>query len=184
MMFFVYAYLVVFIIFDVFILLFGIEQIIRVKKRLAPEVPSSFKLRNSIAKQILIEYPNVKTVFDIGSGWGTLGRSIARKICKARVTGAEMMPTPYIYSSMRHMFIKNVKFVFGDAFKYLKKTDKIFDVGVVYLLTPEMGHVEKVLDKFKVLITADFPLPNTKPIKIIKLHKDFLGQHFLYVYKS
>ena len=186
MTFFVYLYLVIFILFDIFILVFGVEQIMRIacrKKRLAPAVPSSRRLRNAVIKQIAIEMPNVKTVLDIGSGWGTMGRTVAGAFPQAKILGMEIMPCPYVYSVIRGLFVRNAKFKFGNVFKYLEKSGDKFDVGTAYLLTPMMRDVQNYAKRFKVLIVLDFPLPDMKPNKKIKLHSDMLGQHWMYVYR-
>lgn len=181
---FVYLYLFLFVIFDIIVLVIGIEQLICFTKNMAPEVPSSSKLRTSVVKQIPIEFPNVKTIVDIGSGWGGMARLIAKSNPDAKVIGLEIMPSPFVYSKIRGVFIKNLKFVFGNAFKYFAKSDEKFDVGIAYLLTPEMKNVENFLSRFAVLFALDFPLPDIEPAKKIKLHRDSFGQHYLYVYKS
>ncbi|MBN1281954.1 MAG: class I SAM-dependent methyltransferase [Alphaproteobacteria bacterium] len=180
--FLVYFYLVIFVVFDIVILSYGIEQIVRIIRKLPPPVPSAKKLRNAVVQEIRSEFPNAKTILDIGSGWGGMTRKISRHFPGVSVTGIELMPTPYIYSVVAGVFFKNVKYVFGDAFKFLE--NKKFDIGVAYLLTRTMPEVEKYLSNFNLLLVLDFPLPNTTPYKIIKLHKDFLGQHRLYVYKN
>ncbi|MDR0727194.1 MAG: class I SAM-dependent methyltransferase [Rickettsiales bacterium] len=182
--FLVYLYLVVFIIFDIVILTLGIEQMVGFYKNMAPEVPASKKLRQGVAAQIKKDMVDVKSILDIGSGWGTMVKTVARAFPKASVTGIEIMPLPFVYSSIRCLLNKNVKIVLGNAFKVLKKKNEKFDVAIAYLLTPEMKNVEGFLSGFKILIAVDFPLPDVKESEKIKLHKDRFGQHYLYVYKK
>ena len=180
--FFVYFYIVLLVVFDIIILTYGVEQIVKAIRKLPPPVPSVKKLRDSVVKQIMIEIPDAKTILDVGSGWGGMTRRIAKEFPCAKVSGVEIMPTPYVYSIIMGAFFKNIKYFFGDAYKFLK--NKKFDVGVAYLLTSAMKNVEKYKSNFKFLFILDFPLPKTSPYKKIKLHKDFLGQHWLYVYKN
>ena len=182
--FLVYLYLVVFILFDLFLFVLGFEIFITNIKGRAPEIPSTIKQRMAVVKQIHKFAPNAKTIIDIGSGWGTMVRTVAKKNKHAKVIGVEIMPLPYIYSLIRSVFVRNAKFVRADAFKYINKDNKKFDVGITYLLTPEMRNVQKVLSHFDVLISVDFPLPDVKPTQKIKIHRDFLAQHWLYVYKN
>ncbi len=183
-MFWVYLYLIVFILFDIIILTLGVEQLLMIFKRVAPEVPSTKYMRGAVLDAINKEMPGVKSIVDIGSGWGGMVRMLARRFPNASVTGIEIMPTPYVCSWLSVAFYKNVKIVFGNAFKYLGAMNGKADVGIAYLLTPMMHDVERYLPKFKILMVLDFPLPNTKPVRKVKLHRDRLGQHWLYIYKN
>jgi hypothetical protein len=66
----------------------------------------------------------------------------------------------------------------------LRNEDQKFDVGIAYLLTPEMKNVENFLSRFKMLMAVDFPLPDVRAAEKIKLHQDMFGQHWLYVYRK
>jgi hypothetical protein len=81
--FLVYLYLVVFIVFDIVILTVGIEQIVAFSKNIAPEVPSSKKLRRAVVAQIAKDMPDVKSVLDIGSGWGGMVKAVSKKFPNA-----------------------------------------------------------------------------------------------------
>lgn len=184
MTFLVYLYLIVYAIVCISIFTIGVEQMVCFAKRQAPSVPSNRGLRKAVVKQIKEDLPEVKTILDIGSGWGTMVRSVAKNNPNAKVTGIEIMPTPFVYSIVRGIFSRNSKIIFGDAFKYLEKGQEQIDLGITYLLTPEMKNVERFLSRFKVLYALDFPLPDVKPYKKIKLHKDMFAQHWLYIYKQ
>lgn len=162
--------------------LHGLGILFAAIKKIAPPVPSVQKLRTAVSDAIATDMGNVKSIVDIGSGWGGMTRVVARRFPSASVTGIEILPLPFVYSRIAGMFVKNAKIKFGDAFKYLE--NKKFDVGITYLLTPEMIQVKKIMSHFKILYVLDFPLPGVNPIRKIKLHKDFLGQHYLYIYKN
>lgn len=177
--------ILIYIFIVLFFVLFAvsIEHAICFIRKHAPSIPSGNKVRKTIVNHIFNECPDAKTIVDIGSGWGGMARTVAKHKPSVRIIGLEFMPMPYIFASLRNLCRKNIKFVFGDAFKYLKNTDKKFDIGIVYLLTPEMGYVKDVISKFKMLFVLNYPLPNIKPTKKIKLHNNFMGQNCLYIYK-
>jgi len=121
---------------------------------------------------------------DMGSGWGAMMRAMGRAFPKAKITGLEFLFAPYIYSVICGIFNQNQKYKLCDMWKYLDKTGEKFDVGVSFLLDIQMGQMEKYMDRFKLFISIDFPLPNMKPYKKIKLHRERFAQHWLYVYKK
>lgn len=166
------------------IFILGIEQGITILRRRAPAVSAGRKKRDAIVKYIADEFGDVKTVLDIGSGWGRVVRDVARKFPNATVTGVEIMPSPYIVSKIRCMNIRNVKLIRGDAFELLVDPKQKFDVGIAYLLHMEMDDVQKFLSSFKVLIAVDFPLPDVRPTKKIKIYRDRHADHYLYIYRS
>jgi len=185
MNFLVYFYIIFLLVFNIIIWLIAAEQVFCILRNIAPSISAGPKSRNAVIKQIQQEFPNAKTILDIGSGWGTLACNIAKKFPDAKVSGIEIMYAPFVFSAIRSWFYKNVKFVRTDAFKYLNKTSDKFDVGVTFLLSCEMVDVKKLLSRFKILIAVDFALPeDIKPYKIIKLNRGLTKQHWLYVYKA
>ena len=179
---FIYTYILLFILFDIIVIFIAFEQMIHIFMDHAPSIAAGPKSRKAVIEEISKNFPNAKTLIDIGSGWGTMALAISKKIPKLKVSGIEIMFAPFSLAYIMSLFKKNVKFVFGDAFKYLK--DNKFDIGIAYLLTSEMRDVEKFLSNFKVLLALDFPMPGIEPTRKIKLHKDFIRQHWLYVYKN
>jgi hypothetical protein len=184
MIFLAYLFLIVFTLVSVAIFASGLDVFINTVSGRAPSISTRCKNRDAVVRQIVKEIPNAKTILDIGSGWGAMVKTVARALPNAQVLGIEIMPTPYIYSLFRCLFVRNARFRMGNVFKFLARRDDNFDVGIAYLLTPEMTKVEKLLSRFKVLLAVDFPLPNVKPYKKVKLHRDFFIQHWLYVYRS
>ncbi|MCL1892502.1 MAG: class I SAM-dependent methyltransferase [Alphaproteobacteria bacterium] len=158
----------------------GVEQVFHLILGKAPSLASQNKLREAALQQIARDSSDAKTIIDIGSGWGGLAREIARRFPNARVYGAELFPMPYLYSKLRGIFFKNTKFVLGNAFKFMKNQN--FDIGITYLLPEQMAQVQEYHKHFKMLIVIDFPLPDAQPVRKIKLHRDILGQHWIFVY--
>lgn len=184
-MFWFWLYMFLFFIFDVYTILWGIEIFIASFQKVAPQVPSNFKMRQAVVDEIRKYYPNTKRVLDIGCCYGGMANMIGKNFKNMSVTGVEKMVTPYSYAKIVNAIFgpKNVKFVFGDAFKFIESSAK-FDIGVAYLFPSMMKKVKQVAKKFDVLIILDFPLPDVKPKRIIKLNKNHLGQHYMYVYEK
>jgi len=185
-----YIYLILYILVVLIMFWWFTDFVIAWFRKTAPEVPSDHRLRTAALDQITQYYPNAKTVLDIGCCYGGLSHLVAKRFPKMNVTGVECMPIPYAIAKLSRMIRgpKNCGFVFGDAFKFIKGGDKPgvrkFDIGLAYLLPPVMPKVEEVSNHFKVLLVMDFPLPNQKPTRVIKLHKNFMGPHTLYVYEN
>ncbi len=183
----VFLFYILFALFGVLTIVFlwvGIEGMIGMFKNIAPAVSAGRRQRAAIVDFIASEFPDAKTIVDIGSGWGAVVDDISKQLPGTAVIGLEIMPISYLYSEIRCAFRKNAKFIFGDAFKFLNGSDKKFDIGITYLLSSEMRDVKKILSRFKVLIALDFPLPDVKPYKKIKLHHDRFAQHYLYIYRG
>lgn len=154
--------------FEVYVLMYAIEHIrcIYIKKQI-PFVPSADVLRVAVANEICKNYPNAKTICDIGSGYGGLARYVARS-GDFTVTALENMPFTFFIARVLSVFscakVQNVR---CDAFEYLKKYDGVFDVGVAYL-GPHVNHrLVDILDKFRVLIVLDAPIPQIKPVRVV-----------------
>ena len=190
-MFWAYLYIAAWVIFVVLVFWFGIEFWLGPVGRAAPKIPSSRGLRDAVVKEIQKHYPDAKMVLDIGSCYGGMARMVARVLPNAHVIGVEKMLGAFMVSKILRIFWqeRNVNFVRADFFKFIEKQARgknapMFDIGVAYLLTSMMDRVEAVADDFRVMLVLDFPLPNRKPTRKYKLHKDFLGQHWLYVYEN
>lgn len=182
-LFLAYLYIVFVIIFSLAVFVFGVESIIAVYHRQSPPLPSSSRLRSVITDQ-LKNYPSAQTIIDVGSGWGTMVRRIARNYPTKNVYGIEKMFLPYFYSVVRNVFLRNAKFYRCDAFDKISSENKRYDIGITYLQLNQMAQLKKFRDRFDVLLVLDFPFADVKPTRKIKLHHDLLGQHYLYVYEK
>ena len=176
---------------EVYVLMYVIEHIrcIYINKQI-PFVPSAGVLRAAVANEICKNYPNVKTMCEIGSGYGGLARYVA-KSADVTVTALENMPFTFFIARVLSVFscakVQNVR---CDAFEYLKNYDGIFDVGVAYL-GPHVNHkLADILDKFRFLIVLDTPIPQIKPVRIVDVGHGYTRYgrykypHKLFVYET
>lgn len=140
-------------------------------KKQAPFVACCFVHKRAIVAQIKQFYPDAKSVVEVGSGDGGLARYIARHT-KARVYALENMPFCVFLSRIGDLFcFAKSKTIWCDAFEYLKKTDKKFDVAIAFLgpkITPKLKKYNK---QIKVLISMNFEIPELKPVRTVDLKR-------------
>lgn len=157
-------------------------------RRQPPFVPSNKYLRRATGDVICNNYPCAKLVCEIGSGFGGLSRYIARR-CNCNVIALENMMFSSFVSWCGDLFCRQSRTIRCDALKYMKNTDKHFDIAVAYLgpkLTPTLSEYK---DKFSVLITLDFEIPEMRPVRIIDVghgmtrYNGVLYPHKLFIYK-
>lgn len=109
------------------------------------------------------------TIYELGSGWGTLAFPLAQKFPNLRVVAFENSWFPYLFSRLR-LFLKptsNLNFYCRDFYK-----EPLDDAGlVVCYLYP--GAMQKLKQKFKKemtkgwIVSHTFAIPDWKPTKII-----------------
>lgn len=176
---------------EIWLLIYVIEHIccVYVKKQI-PFVASASVLRRAVVAEIKCNYPNAKTICDIGSGYGGLARYVA-KSADVTVTALENMPFTVFVSCVLSVFscakVQNIR---CDAFEYLKKYDDGFDIGVAYLGPGVNAKLSDVFDKFRVLIALDVPIPNLKPVRVVDVGHGYTRYgrykypHKLFVYET
>ena len=186
-----YFLLVVFCLVDLFLIIKFIEFVYCANIRFQPPLVSSTrKLRQYVINQIRTNYPNAKTICEIGSGFGGLARVIARNT-DANVYALENMPFSALVSKILDLasYCKGNKTIWCDAFKYLDNTPQKFDVAVAFLgptLTPK---IYKYKNKIDVLISLDFEIPKLKPKYVLDIghgctvYKKIEYPHKLFIYE-
>ena len=154
-------------------------------------VASSKWMMREVVKQINTYYGNAKNICDIGSGFGFMARFVARHT-KANVIGLENVRFSARVSDILNLFyFGKVKTIRCDAYKYLEKTKKIFDVGIAYLGPKEVQKLKKYKQKMRVLICLDFEIHGLNPVRIIDVghgftyfnHKKYPHKLFIYEFK-
>jgi len=167
---FIYAVTAALAIFVAYMFWDNVERTICLIRRQVPLVPSSRALRDAVIKEIKNHYPSMKTVCDIGSGYGGLARRIAHE-CDMRVVALENMTLPALMSKIADKIVRtNSKTIWKDAFKYISESGG-FDIAVAYLGPGVNKRLVEVGDKVRVLITLDVPVPGLAAVRIIDLPK-------------
>lgn len=138
-------------------------------KKQIPFVPSGKRMRRALVAEIQKHYPQYKTAVDIGAGDCGLARLIARD-CNMHVTAIENTALSITLARIKNYIhsAKNVKLVTADAFEYLAKTRKKYDIGIAYLGPSVNGNLINVAGQFRVLITLAVPIPGIKPTRVLK----------------
>lgn len=179
MSFIVYSLLFAVIIFDLYLVFKILEYFYCVYvMHQAPLLASNKKLRHHVVEHLSKHYPHAKHICEIGSGFGGLARSVARKT-NANIYALENMPFSVFISKTADIFLKkhNNTTIWCDAFEYLKHTDKHFDVAIAYLGPKATPKIPQYKDKIDVLISLDFEIPNLKPKRIIDLKCGYVIYH-------
>ncbi len=137
-----------------------------------PFEASSRALRRAVADEINAHYSNMRTVCEIGGGYGGMARYIARK-CNMDVTSMENMPFTCAVAHVADFFsMSRSRTVRCDAFARLGAGEK-YDIGVAYMgpwINPGLGKYSK---NFRVLITIDVPIDGIRPRRVIDLGHGF-----------
>lgn len=154
-----------------------------------PFVPANSIERAAVAQQINMFYPCAKTVLELGSGYGGLARYIARNT-SAHVVGVERMPGAALISwVLDKLYRVNSRTVWGNIYQYLENMHGRVDIAVAYMgpnVTPRLATYS---NKFGVLISVDFEIPDMSPVRVIDVgngYTRYAGKqypHRLYVYE-
>lgn len=142
-------------------------------KHQPPLVASPSCLRRATVEQIVKYYNKSKNICEIGSGFGGLARVIAMQT-KANVYALENMPFSAFISKISDLLsrCKNNHTIWCDAFEYLDKTNKKFDVAVAYLGPTAIPKIQQYKNKIRVLISLDFEIKGLTPVRVIDLSKN------------
>lgn len=154
-----------------------------------PFVPAIDTERAAVVQQINLYYPHAKTVLELGSGYGGLARYIARNT-SAHVIGVERMPATALISwGLDKLYRANSRTVWGDVFQYLENMGGRADVAVAYMGPEVTAGLVRYANKFNVLISVDFEIPERKPVRVVDVcdgctrYQGKKYPHRLYVYE-
>lgn len=132
-----------------------------------PFVPANSIERAAVAQQINMFYPHAKTVLELGSGYGGLARYIARHT-SAHVVGVERMPgTALISWVLDKLYRGNSRTVWGNIYQYLEYMHGQADIAVAYMGPEVMAGLVRYANKFNVLISVDFEIPEIKTVRVV-----------------
>ncbi len=161
----------------------------RFARRNVPFVPSYSGLRDLVVAEINTHYSDAKYICEMGAGYGALARKIARET-GGRVIALENVPYYAGVSKIMDVFVgKNVKTICTDAYKYLDRADKKFDVIVAYMGPECTARLHQYSHMANVIISMDFPMrdvPATRSVPLGRgatIYKGKRYPHMLYVYE-
>lgn len=166
--------LIVVLIFDIYLGIKFFEYVYCANiKHQPPLVASPSCLRRNTVEQIVKYYNKSKNICEIGAGFGGLARAVAKQT-KANVYALENMPFSAFVSKTCDLLsgCKNNHTIWCDAFEYLDKTNKKFDVAVAYLGPTATPKLQQYKNKIRVLISLDFEIKGLNPVRVIDLSKN------------
>ncbi len=149
-----------------------------IKNGISP-MPTSRKVQRALIKAL----PDTVTgpIVELGSGWGNLAYSLAKKYEMSEVIGYETSPIPYIVSKL--IFRRNnLCFIRRDFF-----TEPFQDgsMAVCYLYPGAMQKLKLKLEKEAphdlLVVTHTFAIPGWVPVKTMEV--DDLYRTKIYFYK-
>lgn len=133
----------------------------------APWVPTRKKERRRALE--MAELNDTKTMYDLGSGTGTLLFEAAQAHPNARIIGIELFVLPYLYARIRKLAggrrYKNVSLLFRDFYFHdLSDADVVF----AFLMTGVYSRLKKKLsrelkDDCRIIIEA-WPFEDIEPL--------------------
>lgn len=119
------------------------------------------------------------TIYELGSGWGTLASPLAKKFPDARIIGIELSPLPYLFSLCRKHLLgrSNLEIRYGN---FLKAPLDDADIVVCYLMVGAMkkleAHLETTAGKSLTVITNGFAMRGWEPEEQVVV-PEYLASH-------
>ena len=133
-------------------------------------MPTSPKVKHQVL-YVLSENEMQGTIYELGSGWGTLAFAIAKSFPKCQVIAYENSLVPYIYTKIYKFFIRtnNLNIKRENFFNVLLSEANTI---VCYLSTDIMVRLqpklESELQKETLVVTNTFALPSWTPQQTIE----------------
>jgi hypothetical protein len=133
-------------------------------------VPTTPFSRNALVEDIRSLKGNCEglVIYDLGAGWGGLCLWLARAFPKAKITGYEVSPFPYLVARIRQLisFKKNYRICYGDLFK---KDISDADIIFAYLSPQHMTRLSPSISKGTIVYSQGFEMPGKTPEKVISV---------------
>ena len=110
----------------------------------APSLPSTGLMAQDVIALLNEEaVPAGATIYEFGSGWGSLAIALARAFPQAQIIGIEISPVPYLASRIRALRYPNLRFEWGD---FRKRDTSDAHAITCYLMPALMPRVAQHLD--------------------------------------
>jgi len=146
-------------------------------------MPTPKKARQEIIR--LLPKDHNGTIFELGSGWGTLVFPISKHYPKCKVLGFEASPVPWIIS----ILLQKVFFRFSNLCIFRRD---FFDTSlkeaslIVCYLYP--GAMQRLKEKFQtelkpgtLIVPYTFSVPEWKPFKVYEMDDFYCSRLYLYI---
>lgn len=149
----------------------------------SPPTPSGPALRREVVAMAAADRLGPGVIYDLGSGWGGLARSLARAHPDRPVVGLERSFVPWCASALcRHLFgPPNLRFALAD-FVFADLSDAA--LAVCYLSGETLHRVapqlERRLPKGCAVVSATFAWPGRKPVSVARAGDLFHSPVYLY----
>jgi len=148
-----------------------------------PTVTSAKAAQRQIADYLSHE-PNIKTIYELGSGKGNMVMCLASNLPQAHVRGFEISILPFIFARAWRLFVgakKRIDFYLVD----FRKIDlRPADVVVTYLMPAVMKKLKpkfiKELKPGALIVSVSFSIPDWQPHKILKAANLSKTRTFIY----
>ena len=146
-------------------------------------MPTSSKVKHQVL-DVLSENETQGTIYELGSGWGTLAFAIAKRFPKCQVTAYENSLVPYIHTQIYKFFIRtnNLNIKRENFFNALLSQANTI---VCYLSTDIMVRLqpklESELQKETLVVTNTFALPSWTPQQTIETEDLYRTKIHIYV---
>ena len=143
-------------------------------------MPSSPRARKAILSLIPLNFSG--TVYELGSGWGSLSIPLAKKFKNAKIVAFELSLIPYLWSKLiiKLLRLENIELKQLD-FMSIKWNNA--DIITCYLYPAAMRKISKKLKLDKVnaiIISNSFHLPGHKANKELIIKSIFSSSIYLY----
>ncbi len=169
-----------------FLFFIGTTIILSIIRGIIPPMPSTPPVVNEIIKTIKENDITNKPIYEIGSGYGYMLFRLANNFPNRKIIGFEISLFAYITSSFL-CFIsrrKNIKIIYGNAFKKIKDDNIQMECCVAYLCSAKGINIE-MENIYKnhitnMLILNTYPLETTSPTSISAPLDIFKSKIFLY----
>lgn len=174
------TYLIILFFLFIFLILFLIVGW-SLKNGIGP-MPTAPKTKRVLLDNLPNEWHG--TIFELGSGWGTLAFPLAKKYPNNTIVAYENSPIPFLISKVRLLFSrhKNLHLKRQDFF-YVNFADATMIVCYLYpgAMRQLKGKFEHELRKGTWVISNTFSVPGWQADKILEVHDMYHSKVYMYI---
>lgn len=171
-------FLIFFFIFILFVMVLIVGWTI--KNGISP-MPTSYKVCQALFENLPQQCRG--TIYELGSGWGTLAFPLARKYPHCMIIAYENSPIPYFYSKIRLLLTGHQNLLIMRADFFRKGLDDA-NLVICYLYPAAMVKLkdkfEKELPKGTLVVSHTFAVPGWKPQQIIEVPDIYHSKIYFY----